>query len=522
MISKLSFIAVVVVAASLPLSANQTPEASASPTPIPSPTPAHHKKGRTLAALVSAVKSVTDEDEGQLMDELFDPNSFSQKNINPNFTMPIMPHTVKELQYASRNYWFGPRDELSKHGIGFSATYTGVIVSNPIGGIHPGGCDYYDIIALTSIISTQELFGWHGGHFIMSAVQQDGGWSRHLSPNNIGNQFEVDGGAKGYTFKWVNLYYQQLFWNDRADINIGRFSAMDEFDVSPILWNYLGSFQASPTNFQTTWSPNASWASRLKIRATDDIDLRFGIFQLTTDSLNGLTWNFYPNDGVSLLTQISWNPQFCQPGASSIFDNGKKNAAATTAEKSFSSPVDVSKLQKLPGHYFLGGFYNTSGIHQFGESWLPEDDNNYGFFCHADQLVYRPNPMTDAGLTLWSELSYSPQGNASIISYQVKGGAIYTGLIPGRRNDFTIFGLGYGRFSSDFASENIATSWKNGQPSSPKYGDPTFEAITELGYRINFTRFIFIQPDIQFIINPAGTGHIPDALVLGTMAGIVF
>jgi porin len=386
-------------------------------------------------------------------------------------------------------------------------------VSNPVGGIHPGGCDYYDIIALTSIISTQELFGWHGGHFIMSAVQQDGGWTRHLSPNNIGNEFEVNGGAKGYTFKWVNLYYQQLFWNDRADINIGRFSAMDEFDVSPILWNYIGSFQASPTNFQTTWSPNASWASRLKIRATDDIDLRFGIFQLTTDSLNGLTWNFYPNDGISLLTQISWNPQFCQPGASSIFDSPKKTAPTTASSgKSFSTPVDISKLQKLPGHYFLGGFYNTSGINQFGESWLPENDNNYGFFCHADQLVYRPNPMTDAGLTLWSELSYSPQANTAIISYQVKGGAIYTGLIPGRRNDFTIFGLGYGRFSSNFQSLDIANN----------VGDPTFEVISELGYRINFTRFIYIQPDIQFVINPGGTGHIPDALVLGTMAGIVF
>ncbi|MBX9741956.1 MAG: carbohydrate porin [Chthoniobacterales bacterium] len=485
------------------------------------PPPAKKIKGRGLAAMVSAVKSLADEDEHELIGDLFDPNSFSQKNINPNFTMPIMPHTVKELKYASKNYWFGPRDALAKHGIGFAVTYTGVVVSNPVGGHIPGGCDYYDIIALTSILSTQELFGWHGGHFIMSAVQQDGGYNRNLTTTNVGNQFVVNSGVKGYTFKWVNLYYQQLFLNDRWEINLGRFSAMDEFDVSPILWNYIGTLQASPTNFQTTWSPNASWASRLKVRVKDDIDLRFGVFQLTTDSLNGLNWNFYPNDAVSLLSQATWNPQFGRPGDTFLFQGSKKESSqtgsATASKKSFSAPVDPSKLQRLPGHYFAGGFYNTTGLHQYGDWWLPTQYNAYGFYCHADQLVYRPNPLTDAGLTLWSELCYSPQSDATMVSYQVKGGAIYTGLIPGRRNDFTIFGAGYGRFSSSYASYNSANN-----TTGANYGDPTYEVVLEWGYRINFTRFIFLQPDIQFIINPAGTGHIPDALILGTEAGIVF
>lgn len=484
-------------------------------------------KGRGLSALTTAVKSIADEDEHQLIDELFDPNSFSQKNINPNFTMPIMPHTVKEIKYACKNYWFGPRDTLAKHGIGFAVTYTGVVVSNPIGGLHPGGCDYYDIIAFTSIVSTQELLGWHGGHFIMSAVQQDGGYNRNLSASNIGNQFTVNSGVKGYTFKWVNLYYQQLFFNDRWEINIGRFAAMDEFDVSPILWNYLGSFQASPTNFQTTWAPNASWASRLKIRVKDDVDLRFGVFQLTTDSLNGLNWDIYPTDAVSLMSQVTWNPQFGQPGDTFLFQKKKQapsqTGGTTETTKSFETPVDVSKLQRLPGHYFAGGFYNTTGLHQYGDWWLPTQYNIYGLYCHADQLVYRPNPLTDAGLTLWSEFSYSPENNTTVISWQAKGGAIYTGLIPGRRNDFTIFGAGYGRFSPSFSSYNVAhsTNPDNGQL-TPGYGDPTYEVILEWGYRINFTRFIFLQPDIQMVINPAGTGHIPTALVLGTEAGIVF
>ena len=49
----------------------------------------------------AAIKSIADEDEEQIMSELFAPNSPAQQNINPNTTMPVMPHTVKEMQYAS-------------------------------------------------------------------------------------------------------------------------------------------------------------------------------------------------------------------------------------------------------------------------------------------------------------------------------------------------------------------------------------------------------------------------------------
>ncbi len=48
-----------------------------------------------------AIKSIVDEDEDSLISELFAPNSPAQQNINLNTTMPVMPHTVKEMQYAS-------------------------------------------------------------------------------------------------------------------------------------------------------------------------------------------------------------------------------------------------------------------------------------------------------------------------------------------------------------------------------------------------------------------------------------
>lgn len=477
----------------------------------------HSSNNHEKAKKLTIVNSTIDETEDQLMSELFDPKSPAQRHITPYNAMPAMPHTVKELEFASSSILFlgGPRDKLSQHGIDFSTTYTCVMAGNPVGGKSPGGFTYIDNIALTSMFDTEKLFGWHGGHFIMSAEQQDGGSGNNLSSKNVGNFFVVNGAVGGQTMKWVNLYYQQLFWNDRININIGRFCAMDEFDVSPVLWNYIGSLQANPTNLRTTWNPNASWATRLKIAATHDTDLRFGIFQITNASLNGLNWNFYPNDSASLFAQYSWNPEFCKPGSTSIFDTGKKNDSVASnqeasSDKSFKNPVDVSKLRRLPGHYFFGGYYNAEGTAQYTSNTSLA--NSYAFYWHGDQVVYRPNPMSDAGLLVWHELGYTPETENAILTFQAKGGAIYTGLIPGRKNDFTIFGVGYGDFSSSY--DSFITS-QNGKA-------PTYEIVSELGYRVNFTRFFYIQPDIQWIINPGGLGSIPNALILGTQIGIVF
>jgi porin len=51
-------------------------------------------------------------------------------------------------------------------------------------------------------------------------------------------------------------------------------------------------------------------------------------------------------------------------------------------------------------------------------------------------------------------------------------------------------------------------------------GDPNFEWIFELGYRIQLTKFAYLQPDIQYVHQPGGTGDIPDATVIGMQFGV--
>jgi porin len=127
-------------------------------------------------------------------------------------------------------------------------------------------------------------------------------------------------------------------------------------------------------------------------------------------------------------------------------------------------------------------------------------------------MIYRMDPYKDTGLTAWSAFVLCPQQNTAKVPFQYNGGLVYTGLLPFRPQDVSIFGVAYGNFSSNYAQANQVTLG----------GYATYELVYEWGYRINMTKFAYIQPDLQWVINPGGTGTIPNALVLGAQIGVAF
>lgn len=417
---------------------------------------------------------------------------------SPYNTIANVPHTVMEYERASGN-WFGWRDSLEARGIGPSVTYTADIAGNPVGGKNPSGFTYTDNFAFACLVETEKLFGWHGGYFMVSALQRDGS---SLSQKNIGNQFTAQQVYGGQTFHWYQLSFQQDVWNDRVRMRVGRIAVGDDFATSPIYWLYMnngidGTPQAIPVNGKTSIYPNATWGTYLKAKLPSEMVVKFGVYQAVPQfAVHGLNWNFYPSNGVMLLSQYEWEPEFFKPSFS------KKKQQPDIAAKSI--------LKGFQGHYWMGGYYSSMEYPQFNStSQVP---NAYGLYWHADQTVYRPEPTSDKGLLLWSAYALSPQQNISLFPFQVNGGVIYTGLIPGRSNDLTILGAAYGSFSTSYAGVQEAAD----------NGNRTYELVYEGGYRILLTKFAYFQPDLQWIITPGGNASIPNALVLGAQMGVVF
>ena len=121
-------------------------------------------------------------------------------------------------------------------------------------------------------------------------------------------------------------------------------------------------------------------------------------------------------------------------------------------------------------------------------------------------------PGSEEGLVLFVTLGYSPFEDVAIMPVQSTFGANYTGLFPAREKDKTVFFATYGGFSSDYADQQAAA----GDAKSD------YEMVLEVGHRFQVTPSTYIQPDMQYIVQPGGTGDIDNALVLGFQFGASF
>lgn len=408
--------------------------------------------------------------------------------------------------------WWGIRNYLDDEGVEIVANYTNNIAGNPVGG-KSAGFTYTDNTYFGLQLDFEKIIGWRGLSFVVSGLNRAG---TSLSEYNIGNQFTVQQLFGGQTAMFYALVLEQKLLDDKISIKFGRFATGDDFASSPIYWLYMnngidGNPQALPVNTQFSAYPWAVWAARLRVDPTPECYGMFGIYQVSNRVFNrsyqGLDWSIRPNDGVLLIGQIGWTPEFFKRPVetSSLVDRKMPSGG-----KAFKPVSPATEMKGLPGHYWFGAYYSPWEFAQFGTTETATD--SYGFYWHADQMIWQEAPGSDQGLTLWSAFVLSPQQNIAKLPFEANAGIVYKGLIPTRDDDYTVFGFIYGKFSKNYARTVQATG----------AGYPQYEIVLEWGYRINFTKFAYVQPDLQWVINPGGTGKIPNALVLGAQMGVTF
>ncbi len=111
----------------------------------------------------------------------------------------------------------------------------------------------------------------------------------------------------------------------------------------------------------------------------------------------------------------------------------------------------------------------------------------------------------------FSLINYAPQFNNPLPFY-FQTGLIYKGLIPGRDFDQTGFAIAYGKYSWD---KEVADADAGKDPQS-------YEGVLEWDYRVQFNKWSYVQPLVQYIFHPNGTGVTPNATVIGMQVGVTF
>jgi porin len=388
--------------------------------------------------------------------------------------------------------WGGLRTQVEGDGVDPYSAYTSIVSGNPVGGVRQVGPKYAQDVNFGLTFDLRKLVGWDGATINVNSVDRVG---KTIRPA-VGSVYDPVQIYGGQTITLYNVTLEQRFWEDKVALKLGRLSPGDDFAESP-LYNYYvnngidGQIRAVIDDTRFATYPFASWGGRVRFDPTPELNIQTGLFQVSDRYvdryLHGANFSIKGSDGVQVVQQFGWTPVFGKP------------ADAITPP-----------AQGLPGHYFAGGYWSNSDYAQFGTT--AKARISYGFYAHGDQMVYRAAPGSDVGLTLFGTVAYAPQENIAIIPFQLSGGALYQGLAPSRPKDMTIFGVIYGTFSEDYATAV-----------EPNFGArPTREVDLELGYRVQVTDFAYVQPDVQGIVSPGGSGNIPDAFILAAQFGVTF
>jgi len=380
------------------------------------------------------------------------------------------------------------RQDLEDHGIFLGGSYTTDLLGNPVGGLRPGFTAFGQL-QLFLVAELEKLVGWRDGYFVISMINSAG---TDLSSQYVGNYFDVAEISSIPTLVLGQLYFEQRWNNDKISLKAGRMGMGQDFVVMDIFNLYLGGIDGhTPVlAYNTFWTSNATratWAAVFKVEPVEDWTLRYGIFQATTANSvianHGLNMQFGPDDGLQMFGEAGWQMKLDDPWRDTP--------------------------DGLPGHHKFGGYWSSWDYRTFDDRSTPY---SYGFYWIGQQMIWREKAGADAGVTLWYSFVYAPQTEVAQFPFFTGAGAGWQGLLPDRPDDWVLFGSYFGTMSRRFADAQ----------SSLDLGRPTYEWVVEWDYRAQITPWLYVMPGVQWVINPGGTGRIPNALVLGAEIGITF
>jgi porin len=386
-------------------------------------------------------------------------------------------------------------------GVRLYFDYYGDFLGNPSGGLsHSVG--YTHEIVMGGDFDLDRILGWKGAVFTASFGEGTG----HNLSQNIGNYFTASESYVQDTGVLYDLYLTQKLFNGKLDLRIGRMTTGQFFASLPAFGLQVnGGINGNPNNFFSNAPFHAgitsTWGVMIKYKPADTTYVSAGIFQasprLGDSAYHGLNFSICPGDGLLTMLEAGWKPDFGATGPGAATGLSKSGETAEPANPG------------LPGIYKIGSYYSSYTFDKFSGG---VETNAYGFYAMAQQMVWRSAHNKNNNFSLWGGVTYSPQTDLSLMPVMGYAGTIWQGLVPGRDQDQWLFTFLTGNFSSPYG-DSLANL---GTPS------PTYEAVLETSYVIQINQYLGIQPDLQYIIRPGGSGTICNALVIGVQVVVSF
>lgn len=385
--------------------------------------------------------------------------------------------------YAGDDYllgnWGGLRPAMEARGVTAEAVLTTDFLYNADGGSKEDGTVLGNF-DLTFELDTAKAGWWENGTFFLYFL---GNFNSGRSMTGIvGDAQSTSHIDTGEAFKVYEAWYEHSFKDDRLSLLLGLHDFNSEFMA---LENTSLFVHASPgispdvSQLGASVFPVTSLAVRFKARPTGDSYLLAGVY-----------------DGVS------GDP-----------DHPKRAAIILREEDGVFAAAEGGLSAGQPGeqdYYKIGAgiWLHTADVENFDGQM---NDRNHGVYLVAEKTLFAED-AEGQGLGGFVQLGWADDDWNQIARYWGVG-LNYTGLIPGRDRDSAGLFVGSARNGDKFMK-----FMKEVELAPVEHT----ETAIELTYRAEVRPWLFIQPDIQYIINPGMDPSLKNAFQIGSRIQIVF
>jgi porin len=409
--------------------------------------------------------------------------------------------TGAESDHLTGN-WGGLRDRLVDRGVHLYAGYTGEVLGNVSGGLRRGAV-YEGLFELAVDLDTEKLGLWRNGLVHVSSIYPHGSSvSRY-----VGDILTVSNIDAFDSWRLYELWIEQRFADERFSVRFGQLLVDEEFTFSKAAENFINSAFGWPAfisgNVVNTGPAFyvAAPGVRLRYEPSERFFVQSGVYD--GDTFDSPTGDPHVNASG---TRIHLSGE---QGIYWISEAGYHFKGAS-----------------LEGEYKVGAWLHTgdftSNFHdRNGDPYLlsglepKQHARNFGAYIAANQEIWRDE---EANVAVFGRFGGSPP-DRSLFTWVFDGGITATGVLPGRTDDKIGAGVAYASLSRDIRKAERLDARLNGNESS---GFSDYEAVLELFYSVQITKWWTIQPDFQWIFNPGANTRASDAVVVGLRTSIAF
>jgi len=357
----------------------------------------------------------------------------------------------------------------TKTPVHFWASYLTDYFYNTQGGLQTGD-SFMGLFDFGAEFDLYQILGWEGAAFVISAI---GGHGSDFSARYVGDFGVVSNLYTDTNFNIYHLYFQQSLDGGESFFRIGQFAIDDDFMLSDtaslFLSSPIGPFNTQSGNMPAPIFPLAAPGLLLKYSPTDAWYWMTGVYLGNAGAAGprnrGFEWAWGGPSGWSIFSEVGYS--YDEDGGV-LKAGGYWHTGDVTNFANGATENGIGAFYAIVDHPLIGGGENTPSLHAFARG------------------------------------SIAGKEDRVTVTSQVDGGLVSRNLfLP---EDALGVSVSHTAFGDAFLQANP--------------GSTSGETVVEATYRIQVNEHFAIQPDVQYIINPQGSGR--DAVAVGIRGEIGF